>query len=656
MERGDPLEQLESKIKDPKKSYDVEDLKVLGRMLSDNEMGHLKTLITEHKDERQKIIDGRLEDIFQSLNLKGPASDIRKVFEEKMEIEKQKGQAKEKRQAIIENIVSYLDKNRGVHFDDFNFKLREIANLKVHLDKPEKKIEEMEKERNKMPQKSPKRQNEIRNLLTEEERFRYENYPEELKLKEKLSKLANKILTESQSKKAEIQKGEIAEKEAKIMLKQDFDQTLLGEYLPDHIEELIDIAFDSKSKEDYYKKIKERYGDKKSDKIRNEIETKFLESRKKDKEKTPESLKTEGEKIYKNEFTDKLPHVLEKKFKSEKGEEIVLKDVMEEGLKKFPPEFSKLSKEQKTKIQKEFVKDLTEQISKIPASDRSSSYWSFYFEKALKTGAMNCSACASLNGLILENTKKITELEKIEFGLPSGHAMNIITFSNGQIYYVDPRNNVFENLKRNMKIEYRNGLKAYKIKELKGGMYSKIIPTLPVKEGIISCYVDNLHSAFNSARGRLPESLKIDSNVKKIKKIQEGAQKICQEKGINNQSYEQLKELKQFFNKKRFKYQESKEFKTEMKRIEEFNRFTKDLKPFFKLFKEEKEVKREVMAKKNKINRFLLFGTVKLNLENKKAQKEFKKFYQKQSRLRESNFVQYQEFIKQIITGLKTIR
>jgi hypothetical protein len=377
------------------------------------------------------------------------------------------------------------------------------------------------------------------------------------------------------------------------------------------------------------------------------------EIEKKLKEKSEQfSLQKEGEKIYKTEFADRSNEVLEKKFKTKEGEEIVLKDFLEEGLKKFSaPEFSKLSKEQKTKIQKEFVKDLTEQINKIP----SGTGWSFDFKRALKTGEMNCSACASLNGLILENTKKITKLEKIEMGLPHNHAMNIITFSNGQIYYVDPRNNVFENLSRNIKVEYKNGLKVYKIKELKGGMLSKIIPTLPVKEGIISCYVDDIHSAFHSAQGTLPEGLK-GSSVKKLEKIQKEAKKVCEEKGINNESFEQLKELKEFFNKKFLKYQESREFKTEIKRIEGFRAFTKDLEPFFKLFKENKEVKREIMAKKNKITRFLLYGTVKPTLENKKVGNEFMKFYRKQRKLRESNFVQYKEFIKQIITGLKSIR
>jgi len=658
MERGDPFESLESKLEDPKKSYDIKDLKILGKVLSDKDMEVLKILVTEHKDKMQDKIEEAFEEIFNSLDLKAPASEIRKVFEEKIGIEKSKEEVKEKYREIIEKMVSYIDKNRGLNFDDFNLKFQEVTNLEAFLSKPEKKIEIMKKER--VSKKNLERKNEIGNLLTEEERFRYENYPDEQKLKEKISKLANKIQGESQKIKEDIQKGKITEKEAKSILEKKFDNTLLGEYLPDHIEELIDIAFDSKSDKDYHEKLQKKYGVEDTVKIMKRIEEKFLESRKKEKEK-PEYLKIEGEKIYKTEYVDKLDKVLEKKFKTgeknEKGEakEIVLKDTVEEHLKIFrTPEFSKLSKEQKAGIQKQFVKDLTEMINKIPDSGIAS--WSFYFKRALKTGEMNCAACASLNGLILENSKKTTELEKIEFGLPYGHAMNIVTFSNGQIYYVDPRNNVFENLRRNIKIEYKNGLKVYKIKELKGGMYSKIIPTLPVKEGVIGCYVDNLHSTLNSAENKFPESLKMGRTVKELKKIQKEAQKICQEKGLNNKSYEQLKKIKEFFNKKVFKYQESREFKTEIKRMQEFRAFTKDLEPFFKLFTENKEIKREIMAKKNKITRFLLYGTVKPTLENKKAEKEFRKFYQKQRKLRESNFVQYQEFIKQVITGLKTIR
>ena len=51
-----------------------------------------------------------------------------------------------------------------------------------------------------------------------------------------------------------------------------------------------------------------------------------------------------------------------------------------------------------------------------------------------------------------------------------------------------------------------------------------------------------------------------------------------------------------------------------------------------------------------------MFGTVKLNLENKKAEKELKKFSQKQRRLKEANPTQYKEFIKQMTAGLRKVK
>ena len=374
-------------------------------------------------------------------------------------------------------------------------------------------------------------------------------------------------------------------------------------------------------------------------------------------EKTPESikLKQEGEKIYKTEFTDKLDKVLDKEFKieekNEKGKvtekEMVLKDILEEDLKKFKaPEFSRLSKEQKAKIQEEFLKNLTEKISKIPSSDRSSATWSCYFSKALKTGEMNCSACASLNALILENTKKITEIDQIEFGLPHEHAMNIITLSNGQIYYVDPRNNVFENLSRNIKIENKNGLKVYKIKELRGGMDYKIIPTLNVKEGIIAGYLDNLPK---SAKSKFPSSVEIEG----WKKIKSGAKEIFEEKEISNERFKQLKKLKNFFNKKLYKYQESKEFKSEIKRVEEYKKFVSALKPIIELVKNNNEVSKELAYKKREVISFLLFARKKIGLKDKGLENEFKKFREKTRQIRKSNPDQYIELIRQMAKGQK---
>jgi len=149
------------------------------------------------------------------------------------------------------------------------------------------------------------------------------------------------------------------------------------------------------------------------------------------KEKNLEALELQrdGEKIYLKEFAERLDDVLKHEFKitgkDGREERIVLRDIIDKHLERFSsPEFSSLSAEERAERQREFVKDLGRGIYKIPAGDP----WSFYFDRAIKTGRINCSCCAALLGIILENTKEKTGIQNIEYGSPYGHAINMITF------------------------------------------------------------------------------------------------------------------------------------------------------------------------------------------------------------------------------------
>lgn len=283
-----------------------------------------------------------------------------------------------------------------------------------------------------------------------------------------------------------------------------------------------------------------------------------------------ERLRLEGEKIYSEDFIEKLDDVLGHEFKSKDGKEkITLKQVVNEYLKRFAAEeFSQKALKEQSEVQLQFLEDLAEKISEILPDS-----WSINFRQAIENNALNCSNCASLTGLILENNKEKFNLQNIEYGFPYGHAINIITLADGRVFYVDSKNNIVEDfeLNKNTKIEDKNGLKVYKINELKGKIDYKIIPALPLKEGILISYLGNLESSCNSVKGKLPDVIK-KRPEKERREFQEGAKRVYDEEGLFSENKHQrlIKILESFEQKQMLdKYGESKEFKSEAKRWEE---------------------------------------------------------------------------------------
>lgn len=298
------------------------------------------------------------------------------------------------------------------------------------------------------------------------------------------------------------------------------------------------------------------------------------------KEVTPElrnepevsELQREGGRIYSEEYGQKLNDILEHKFVSKnqegKNEEVVLKDIVDKHLKNFAsPEFSVLPMEEKAEKQREFVKDLGRGINSIPGDDP----WSFYFRRIMETGRMNCSGSTALAGMILENTKEQSGIKSVEYGAPFGHAVNIITFGDNQLYWADARNGVFENISDCAKVENHNGLKIYKIDQPneKADVIYRTVPSTSMKEGIISSYLENLHSAYAAAEGKFDKALKMGRSKEELKEIQKTAREVCQERELTSpEQLHHLRETRKFFTDKMNKYDQSKEFKEEAKRIE----------------------------------------------------------------------------------------
>lgn len=203
-----------------------------------------------------------------------------------------------------------------------------------------------------------------------------------------------------------------------------------------------------------------------------------------------QELRQEGEEIYSKEFIENIDEILNYKFKdrtSEKGA-IVLKDIIDEHIKKL----QNLSEPEKIEASKKFVKDLVLHIDAIPVD-----HGIVDFKSAIRIGGLSCSSSAALLGLILEKNKEKVAIQKVEYGLPVDHALNIVHFNDGKIYLVDARNNIFEDITENAQIEERKEeeLKIYRINK-KIGLGHRIIPAVPLKEGIIAAYLSILFGAY----------------------------------------------------------------------------------------------------------------------------------------------------------------
>lgn len=278
IERGDPLESWEEQSKDIRKAYDIEDLKELRKRLPDEDMEALEILVTEQNDKRTEGIDKRLEEIFNALDLNASESEIQRAFREKAGMAGQPPEVRPKITKAIEEICSYITKNRDLTFDDFAVEFKEIINVEEILGKIRKKLEVIKKEKGPEEKKLPKK---IENLLSEKEKIRYENLEEEQEEKEKILEAVKEIYSESQGAKKQIEAGEIAEDEAKSKVKEKVvSNPMIAEYLSVHIEEIVNIAFESESEGSYINTLAEKY----ADEVRKKVEEKFSQEFEKEKE------------------------------------------------------------------------------------------------------------------------------------------------------------------------------------------------------------------------------------------------------------------------------------------------------------------------------------------------------------------------------------
>ena len=86
--------------------------------------------------------------------------------------------------------------------------------------------------------------------------------------------------------------------------------------------------------------------------------------------------------------------------------------------------------DEKAMLQEAFINSLMAQLSSIPSGK-----WSFFPEQIQKTKKINCSGSSLLLGSVLKRNGI-----KSYYGMPAGHAVNIVELSDGSLWYADGRN------------------------------------------------------------------------------------------------------------------------------------------------------------------------------------------------------------------------
>lgn len=160
---------------------------------------------------------------------------------------------------------------------------------------------------------------------------------------------------------------------------------------------------------------------------------------------------------------------------------------------------SKLSQttaENKAKIERSVVKELLKKFKGIKENK-----FAFFPEAMAQEKSANCSGCALVLGHILNEELKI----KTEQANPWNHAVNIVTYSDGQTQYVDPRNNKIHDLELKECIEEKDGFRVYKID--KGGLRYGLLPVANAEHAAGLTLMTNTVALEHDARNKDKKAL-----------------------------------------------------------------------------------------------------------------------------------------------------
>ena len=128
--------------------------------------------------------------------------------------------------------------------------------------------------------------------------------------------------------------------------------------------------------------------------------------------------------------------------------------------------------------------------------------WSFFPDSMAIEGSANCSGSALIFGVIMNEEFGI----KTEHANPIGHAANLVTYSDGTIHYVDPRNQVNLKLKLDRPTQERDSFRIYDIE--KSELEYRLLPVSDLKYGATLTYLENLN-ALSNAKESDPEARRV---------------------------------------------------------------------------------------------------------------------------------------------------
>jgi len=212
---------------------------------------------------------------------------------------------------------------------------------------------------------------------------------------------------------------------------------------------------------------------------------------------------------FSHEFAGQLPAILSRDFELTDGTHVNFQTIIDKHLaaihevKTGVPEISKM--------QQEMVRELVETISKLPVKN-----WNISPRQLAENGSANCSVAAAALQMMIESTQGSTGITKTDYVNPPGHAFNMVRFPDGNIFYADPRNGIFENVTKEVIVSYKPGLTIYKLTKPNERMPFRYITALSKSsDGMVNAYLGNLSQVPQVLAGNFPTAFEDASQAER---------------------------------------------------------------------------------------------------------------------------------------------
>lgn len=272
--------------------------------------------------------------------------------------------------------------------------------------------------------------------------------------------------------------------------------------------------------------------------------------------------------------------------------------------------------------QKALVRGIVEHLNEMPVGT-----WDTSPKQTLETKQTNCSGAAALFTALFESVQAATEIPKIHYVNPYGHATDIVHFSDQTIFYADPRNGIFQEITQDVEVEERDGLIVYRLKVPTPEIPFHFLPTLPsFRDMAVVNYVENMAEIPEAAEGVFDEILRNSATGAELREMQQEARVVRERERIAASKVIQWQKLKQSLGKSLDKFKQTPEFQKESEFWGNYRGVQEILVELESLAQADPVIKRELLEKKEFLREFLLHKTDTLNLSNKAIEEKLRHY------------------------------